>query len=225
MTVNAPCRQAPLTGKGREDPAPGGQPLPVRTSRRPASKAPGQGQGQSPEQLAKTGKAKSGQGPRHADFGDGEESTKRVKLSRRLDARRLDWPPASRRLFALASASAAAASTTIGRRPRYAPRPVAPQVDQLQPTVTSGASYVVPPGGTTITSGHQGAGEPWAAAGDEGLSLGFWADVKVVGHDGPRNLNPGTLKTFPTSVAVQPGDVLGSMRKRRLEFPTLASSP
>jgi hypothetical protein len=32
---------------------------------------------------------------------------------------------------------------------------------------------------------------------------------KVVGHDGPRNLNPGTLNTFPTSVAVQPGDVLG----------------
>jgi len=46
---------------------------------------------------------------------------------------------------------------------------------------------------------------------------------KVVGHDGPRNLNPGTLNTFPTSVAVQPATCSGSMTQTPPRFPTLAS--
>jgi hypothetical protein len=31
----------------------------------------------------------------------------------------------------------------------------------------------------------------------------------VVGHDGPRPLAAGTLNSFPASVQVKPGDVLG----------------
>ncbi len=32
---------------------------------------------------------------------------------------------------------------------------------------------------------------------------------KVVGHDGPQPLNPGVVNTFATSIAVQPGDIIG----------------
>ncbi len=34
-------------------------------------------------------------------------------------------------------------------------------------------------------------------------------DYSVVGHDGPRALAPSTLNTFPASIEVRPGDVLG----------------
>lgn len=35
------------------------------------------------------------------------------------------------------------------------------------------------------------------------------ATYKVVGHDGPRNLTPSVLNTFPINIAVQPGDLVG----------------
>jgi hypothetical protein len=115
--------------------------------------------------------------------------------------------------LALASASTAAASTTIGQ---LAPSPVTAVCnngpdDVLSPTVTSGTSYVVPSGGVSITS--------WSTnvPGGLGQQLTFKvyrkvsdpATYKVVAHNGPQNLNSGTVNTFPVNIAVQPGDVIG----------------
>jgi hypothetical protein len=114
-------------------------------------------------------------------------------------------------VLGLAYASPAGAAVTIGQTaPTTPPVQCSVQTDQLQPTVTSGTSYVVPPGGVTITSWSTRAG---ASVGQQ-LEMKVFRLVsgltyKVVGHDGPRILNPSTLNTFPTNVTVQPGDVLG----------------
>ncbi len=117
-------------------------------------------------------------------------------------------------LLALASASAAAASTTIGQ--------LAPDggsgttctggpYDFLQPPVTAGNTYVVPAGGDVITSWSTNA----IAGFGQMLKMKVYRKVsdpmtyKVVGHDGPRPLTPSKLNTFAVSIAVQPGDVLG----------------
>ena len=83
--------------------------------------------------------------------------------------------------------------------------------DYLQPTVTSGNSYVVPPFGATITSWSTQAG---ASAPGALVSLKAYRQVtgntyRVVGQDGPRTIVPSSLNTFPANVAVQPGDVIG----------------
>jgi hypothetical protein len=76
--------------------------------------------------------------------------------------------------------------------------------------VVSGNSYVVP-GTGTITSWSINAAN---ATGQE-LTMKLFRKVgdpltyAAVGHDGPRGLARGTLNTFPTSIAVKPGDVLG----------------
>jgi hypothetical protein len=83
-------------------------------------------------------------------------------------------------------------------------------VDGAQATVTSGNPYIVP-GTGTITSWSNNAGN---ATGQE-LTMKIFRKVAepsvyaAVGHDGPRGLARGTLNTFPASVAVKPGDVLG----------------
>jgi hypothetical protein len=109
-----------------------------------------------------------------------------------------------------ASASPAAASVTIGQLASSQPMETCPgvSVDRLQPTVNSGNTYVVP-GNGTITS--------WStnfAAGNQTMRMEIFRQVaglryKVVGHDGPRPLTGGALNTFPASIQVMPGDVLG----------------
>jgi hypothetical protein len=80
----------------------------------------------------------------------------------------------------------------------------------VQPTVTSGAPYVVPPTGVKITSwSTQANDQP-----NQHVKLKVYRPLaglsyQVVGHDGPFTLTPSEVNTFATNLAVQPGDVLG----------------
>jgi hypothetical protein len=116
-------------------------------------------------------------------------------------------------LVALASASAATASTTIGQLAPTSTTPAcnAGPIDFFNQTVTSGTGYVVPAGGVAVTSWSTfvpaGAGQMlvmkvFRKIGEPGI-------YQVVGHDGPRQLTPVGVNTFPVNIAVKPGDVLG----------------
>lgn len=113
---------------------------------------------------------------------------------------------------ALSAASAApgGAAVTIGQT--VAPTTVCgSQVDRLQPTVTSGNTYVVPP---TVSSGIITSWSTQAVAGGGMLAMKVYRPLGgltylVVGHEGPHALVGGALNTFPASVAVKAGDVLG----------------
>lgn len=81
--------------------------------------------------------------------------------------------------------------------------------DRLQPTVTSGNTYVAPAAGTITSWSTQ------ANAGGGKLTMKFYRPLGgtlylIVGHDGPRDLIGGALNTFSTSIAVKAGDVLGN---------------
>jgi hypothetical protein len=115
----------------------------------------------------------------------------------------------------LAAASPASASVTIGQ---LDPTPSASCqgtiFDHVQPTVTSGNTYVVPsiPGASALIisswshNATVGAGQMLTMKAFRPLGGATYA---VVGHDGPRLLTPSALNTFPASVPVKPGDVLG----------------
>jgi hypothetical protein len=89
------------------------------------------------------------------------------------------------------------------------------QFDLIQPTVTSGNSYVIPSTGgiaawtvtswstsTTASPGQSMAVKIFRKIGDP-------ITYQVVGHEGPHPLAAG-LNTFPAHIAVKPGDVLGA---------------
>jgi len=114
-------------------------------------------------------------------------------------------------------ASPAAAAVTIGQL-----APASPSVDctgadfdHVQPSVTSGTTYVVPPlpsaSALVISSWSHNA----AAPAGQVLTMKVFRKVAdpatymVVGHDGPRPLTGARVNTFPANVPVQPGDVLG----------------
>ncbi len=115
----------------------------------------------------------------------------------------------------LAAANAQAAPVTIGQL--AAPDP--PTVcnggsnDFIQAQIASGNSYVVPPPGGVITSWSTNAGPGLGqtlkmkvfspTSGPSGLIF------QVVGHDGPDDLVPSALNTFPASIPVQTGDLIG----------------
>jgi hypothetical protein len=110
-----------------------------------------------------------------------------------------------------ASASPAGASVTIGQvAPAPPPATCMNSVDAAQATVISGNPYVVPGTGTITSWSHKAAN----STGGE-LTMKIFRKVAdpstyaVVGHDGPRTLARGELNTFPASIAVSPGDVLG----------------
>lgn len=108
----------------------------------------------------------------------------------------------------LTGPSPAAASVTIGQVGVPAGCELS---DNIQPTVTSGSSYVVPAVGT-ITSWSHRAGTAVFSNPQAKMKvfrpLGGSA-YQVVGSDGPRPLSPNILHTFATSIPVMPGDVLG----------------
>jgi hypothetical protein len=110
------------------------------------------------------------------------------------------------------SASAAGASVTIGQTATPTTT-CANDADRLQPTVTSGNSYVVPAAvaSGTITSWST---EALAGAGQR-LALKVYrplggATYQVVGQAGPHDLTGGVLNTFQASVPVKAGDILGN---------------
>jgi hypothetical protein len=115
------------------------------------------------------------------------------------------------------TASQAAGSVSIGQIAPVTP-PVdcaGTDVDEIQPSVSSGNAYVVPalPGVSALmvsswsTQAATGAGQM--------LTMKVFrkaaepATYQVVGHDGPRPLAPATVNTFESNVPVQPGDLLG----------------
>jgi hypothetical protein len=84
-------------------------------------------------------------------------------------------------------------------------------VDFAQPTVVSGNTYVVPNLAGAITSwshsafdgpGQQYTFKVWRKVGEP-------ATFEQVAHDGPRDLAPGVINTFPTNIPVKPGDFIG----------------
>jgi hypothetical protein len=88
--------------------------------------------------------------------------------------------------------------------------------DELQATVTSGNSYVVPAlppaSALVLTSWSHNAGPSTG----RDLTMKIFRKVaepatyQVVAHDGPRALNPSTVNTFSgLRIPVNPGDVLG----------------
>jgi len=109
------------------------------------------------------------------------------------------------------SVSPAAAAVTIGQlAPGTASAGCNQENDWVQPTVTSGNSYVVPGTGTIISWSNNAAPDPgqmlamkiFRKTGDPNV-------YTVVGHDGPHPLAGGLVNTFATSIPVKPGDVLG----------------
>jgi hypothetical protein len=114
-------------------------------------------------------------------------------------------------LALVASVPTAGASVTIGQT-GLPTNSCADGADRLQPTVTSGNSYVVP---STVVLGtiRAWSTEAFAGAGQM-LAMKVYRPLggptyRVVGHDGPHTLSPSTLNTFPASAAVKTGDVLG----------------
>ena len=83
-------------------------------------------------------------------------------------------------------------------------------MDLLQASVTSGPSYTIPETGTITSWSHLATGtssqtltmKVFRFVGDPNL-------YRVVAHDGPKPISPNLLNTFPTSISVQPGDILG----------------
>jgi hypothetical protein len=111
-----------------------------------------------------------------------------------------------------AGASPSAASVTLGQlapgNPPAVTCPTGFQFDLLQPTVTSGNTYVVPGNGTITawsTNASANAGQMHTMKVFRNIS---GLSYLVVGHSGPRPMASG-LNTFPASVAVKSGDVLG----------------
>jgi Ca2+-binding RTX toxin-like protein len=114
-----------------------------------------------------------------------------------------------------ASASPVGASVTIGQLAPGSPPPTAcgNQSDRLTPNVTSGNSYVVPSNGAITSWSHNAAAGPGQLLTMKifrKVSSPFLSLWTAVGHDGPRPLVGGALNTFPASVAVKAGDVLGA---------------
>jgi hypothetical protein len=108
-----------------------------------------------------------------------------------------------------ATGSPAGASVTIGQTHGPPNNACTSFFDRIQPTVTSGNSYVVP---LTIAAGTITS---WSTeAGGGALTMKVYrplggARYLVVGHDGFRDLTPG-LNAYSVSIPVKAGDVLGS---------------
>jgi hypothetical protein len=105
------------------------------------------------------------------------------------------------------AASPAAASVTVGQT--GTPAACGSNFDRLQPSVTAGNTYVMPAAGTITSWSTQ------AIAGGGTLGMKVFRPLggtryMVVGHEGPHALTGDAANTFPASVAVKAGDVLGS---------------
>jgi hypothetical protein len=107
------------------------------------------------------------------------------------------------------SASPAAATVTIGQIGTPGSANCGDGSNAVQPTVTSGNSYVVKGAGTITSWSHIAQLGP-----GQKLKLKVFRPVAgltytVVGQDVSRDLVSGAFHTFPVSIAVKAGDVLG----------------
>jgi hypothetical protein len=115
-------------------------------------------------------------------------------------------------LVSLAVSATAAAQVTIGQTaPAGAPlfncNYSAPW-DELQTSVASGTSYVVPTAGV-ITSWSTNPGGTGGRLGLKVFRPVGGVTYQVVAHDGPLVLTPLVLNTFAVNIPVQAGDVIG----------------
>jgi hypothetical protein len=107
-------------------------------------------------------------------------------------------------------AAPATASVTLGQ---LAPTPTGSTSNNefLQLSVASGSSYTVPATGTITSWSHNAQ----VASGQQ-MTMKVYRKTrepnfyKVVGLSGPKALTGGIVNTFPTSIPVQAGDVLGA---------------
>lgn len=114
-------------------------------------------------------------------------------------------------LLILAAAASSASAATIGQVSPSTDLGCLGGVDWVQATAAGNPSYEVPSGGKTITSWSTNA---WATPGEKmGFKVfrptGAHGEYSVVGHDGPRDMAPGTTNTFAVNIPVKPGDLLG----------------
>jgi hypothetical protein len=85
------------------------------------------------------------------------------------------------------------------------------KADVFQSAVSSGSTYIVPPGYTTLTSWSTNA----SAGAGQMMKMKVFRKVvepnfyKIVAVDGPRSLVPGVLNTFSVSIPVEAGDYIG----------------
>jgi hypothetical protein len=118
-------------------------------------------------------------------------------------------------LFSMAAAAhPAGASVTLGQlAPGVSPPADCANpspFDLLQPTVTSGNSYVVPAAGTITSWSHNASADAGQALALKVFRNVSGATYAVVGHDGPRPVTASTVNTFSgLSIPVKPGDVIG----------------
>ena len=139
------------------------------------------------------------------------------RISRRRSLERLAAAVCLAGLSLTASASPAAGSVSIGQVAPATPSVdcAGTDVDNIQPSVTSGTTYVVPalPGASELvinswsTNAAAGAGQMQTMK--VFRKIANPATYTVVGHDGPRPLTASTVNTFDANVPVEPGDVLG----------------
>jgi hypothetical protein len=114
--------------------------------------------------------------------------------------------------LALFAGRASATTLTIGQvAPLNPPGScLGGSVDFTMPTVVSANSYVIPTSGTLLS---------WSTSAQATLGQQYTFKIfrkiadpstyQVVAHDGPRQLNPGTVNSFPLNLPVQAGDVIG----------------
>lgn len=130
-------------------------------------------------------------------------------------------------LGVLAGPSSASALVTVGQTSSSGlvncvqPAPY----DELQTSVSSGSSYVVPTSGV-LTSWTTYSGPV------SGQALGLkvfrpegGTSYKVVAHDDPRSLTSSTFNTFPVSIPVQTGDVVGTFVPENSEVACAFETP
>jgi hypothetical protein len=114
-----------------------------------------------------------------------------------------------------ASASPAGGSVTIGQVANPQPIGCGGGYDWAQPTVTSGNTYVVP-GTGGITAWTVTSWTTYGGPSESQVTMKIFRKLagpsyQVVGHSGPQTVTPGGTagNTFPSGLAVKPGDVLG----------------
>jgi hypothetical protein len=112
-------------------------------------------------------------------------------------------------LALVAGVSPAGATVTVGQVAPTTPTPVcASPVDRVQPSISSGNSYVMPANGT-ITSWSTNAGASSGQLKLKVFRLVSGTTYMAVGQDGPRDLTLNSLNTFASNVAVKAGDLVG----------------
>ena len=117
-------------------------------------------------------------------------------------------------LTLIASASpAAAAPVTVGQTATPVTTPCGAQVERVQKSVAAGTSFVVPnTGGVTAWIVNSWSTQATADANQQ-LKMKFYRPLggttyAAVAHD-TQTLQPNTLNTFQTNLAVKAGDILG----------------